>query len=100
MTEPPRASPSIARDNLGWMSRRSAAVPIRSRTASARVVGGRIVTRARFPDGTKLILQVDTPAPPIELTAEDEVAIDRALASVRAGKGVSLDTVRAILHRL
>jgi hypothetical protein len=39
-------------------------------------------------------------APIVELDAEDERAIDRALASVREGKGISLDKFRAILQRL
>jgi hypothetical protein len=59
-----------------------------------------IVTRTKFPDGTKLVLQVEEPAPVVELEEEDERAIDRALASVRAGKGISLDKFRAILQRL
>ncbi len=79
------------------MTRRAAASP---RTATAKVVDGKVVTRAKFPEGTKLILQVDEPAAPVELDAEDEKAIDRALASVRDGKGISLDKFRAILHRL
>ena len=85
------------------MSRRAtAASPLVAarRPAVARVVDGRIVTRAKFPDGTRLILQVDQPAPPVELTPEDERAIDEALASVRAGEGVPLDKFRAILSRL
>ena len=68
--------------------------------AGARVVGGRIVTRAKFPEGTRLILYVDQPAPPVALTADDERAIDDALASVRQGEGVSLDRFRAILARM
>ena len=36
----------------------------------------------------------------IELDATDERAIDRALASVREGRGVSLRTFRTILRRL
>lgn len=70
------------------------------RSARAKVVKGKIVTRARFPEGTKLYLVVDEPVPPVELDAEDEAAIDLALASVRAGKGISLKRFRAILQRL
>ena len=73
---------------------RTAARAPRVRGSSA----GRSLTRAKFPEGTKLILQVDRPVPPIELTAEDERAIDQALASVRAGKGVALDTFRELLQ--
>ncbi len=79
------------------MTRRAAASP---RTAIGKVVNGKVVTRAKFPEGTKLLLEVDAPPPIVELDAEDELAIDRALASVRAGKGVSLDAFRAILQRL
>ncbi len=70
------------------------------RAARAKVVKGKIVTRAKFPDGTKLYLVVDEPVPPVVLDADDEAAIDRALASVRAGKGISLTRFRAILSRL
>lgn len=35
-----------------------------------------------------------------ELDVDDEIAIDRALASVRAGRGVSLAKFRTILNRL
>jgi hypothetical protein len=79
------------------VSRRTAASP---RIATGKVVNGKVVTRAKFPEGTKLVLQVDEPAPIVELDAEDERAIDRALASVREGKGISLDKFRAILQRL
>ena len=82
------------------MVRRSTATAASRKPAVARVVGGRIVTRAKFPEGTRLILHVDQPAPPVELTAEDERAIDEALASVRQGEGVSLDRFRAILARM
>lgn len=68
--------------------------------ASARIATGKVVTRAKFPEGTRLVLQVEDAAPIVELDAEDERAIDRALASVRAGKGISLDKFRAILQRL
>ena len=51
-----------------------------------RAASGKIVTRAGFPEGTKLVVQVDEPEE-IELDAEDEAAIERALGSVRAGKG-------------
>jgi hypothetical protein len=79
------------------MTRRAAAAP---RIATGKVVNGKVVTRAKFPEGTKLILQVEDAAPVVELDAEDEKAIDRALASVREGKGIPLDKFRAILQRL
>ena len=68
--------------------------------ARAKVVNGKIVTRSKFPEGTKLYLVVDEPQPPIELDAEDERALDQATASVRAGKGIPLAKFRAMLQRL
>ena len=79
------------------VTRRAAAAP---RIATGKVVDGTIVTRTKFPEGTKLVLQVEEPVSVVELDAEDERAIDRALASVREGKGISLDKFRAILQRL
>ena len=79
------------------MSRYPAASP---RVATGKVVNGKIVTRAKFPEGTKLVLQVEELVPIVELDAEDERAIDKALVSIRAGKGISLDKFRAILQRL
>jgi hypothetical protein len=70
------------------------------RTARAKVVNGKIVTRAKFPEGTKLFLMVDQPQPAIELDEDDENAFDEAMAEVRQGKGIPLETFRAILHRL
>lgn len=70
------------------------------RAVRAKVVKGKIVTRARFPEGTKLFLVVDEPTPPVELDAEDEAAIARALASSRAGKSISLAKFRTLLNRL
>jgi hypothetical protein len=36
----------------------------------------------------------------VTLDDEDEEAIDRAMASVRAGEGISLEKFRAMLRRL
>lgn len=70
------------------------------RSARARVVNGKIVTRAKFPDGTKLVLVVDEPQPEVDLDDDDEKAFDEAMASVRRGEAIPLDTFRTILHRL
>jgi len=70
------------------------------RTARAKVVKGKIVTRAKFPEGTKLFLVVDKPQPEIELDDDDEKAFDEAMVAVRRGKTIPLETFRAILHRL
>lgn len=69
------------------------------RSARAKVVKGKIVTRAKFPEGTKLVLVVDEPHPPIELDEADEAAIRAARASIRAGRTVAMDKLMAALGR-
>jgi hypothetical protein len=44
--------------------------------------------------------ELDDDLSAIDLDAADERAIDRAIASVREGRGVSLATFRSILRRL
>jgi uncharacterized 2Fe-2S/4Fe-4S cluster protein (DUF4445 family) len=67
------------------------------RTARAKVVKGRVVTRAKFPEGTKLLLVVDEPQPEVELDDEDVEAIRRARASIRAGRKVPMDLLFKLL---
>ena len=61
------------------------------RTARAKVVNGKVVTKARFPEGTKLLLVIDEPQPEIELAEDDVAAIRRARASLRAGRKIPMD---------
>lgn len=79
------------------MSRRAIASP---RVATAHVVNGKVVTRAKFPERTKLVLQVDTPAPIASIDESDSEAMGLALSSLRQGEGISLDKFRALLRRL
>lgn len=67
------------------------------RTARAKVVKGRVVTRAKFPEGTKLLLVVDEPQPEVELDDEDVAAIRRARESIRAGRTISMDRLMKLL---
>jgi hypothetical protein len=67
----------------------------------AKVVKGKIVTRGKFPDGTKLLITVDAePAAEIEPDDDDERAFDQGMEEARAGTTIPLKTFRAILHRL
>jgi hypothetical protein len=70
------------------------------KAARAKVVKGKIVTRARFPEGAELTVVLREKQPPVELAAEDEEAMLRGLESVKAGKGTPLHQLRAILRRL
>ncbi|HEX4419293.1 MAG TPA: hypothetical protein VH165_15380 [Kofleriaceae bacterium] len=55
------------------------------------------MTKAKLPEGTKLLLVVDEPQPAIEPNAEDVVAIRRARASIRAGRKISMDRLMKLL---
>ena len=70
------------------------------KSARARVVKGKIVTRARFPEGAKLTILMDDERSPIDLSSDDEAAMLRGLASIKAGTGLALDRFRALLRRL
>jgi uncharacterized 2Fe-2S/4Fe-4S cluster protein (DUF4445 family) len=67
------------------------------RTACAKVVNGKVMTKAKLPEGTKLLLVVDEPQPEIELDDEDVAAIRRARASIRAGRRISMDRLMKLL---
>ena len=67
------------------------------RTARAKVVNGKVVTRAKFPDGTRLLIAVDEPEPEIELVDEDVPAIRQARTSIRAGRKISIDRLMKLL---
>ncbi len=67
------------------------------RTARAKVVKGKVVTKAKFPEGTKLLLVVDEPQPEVELDDEDVEAIRRARASIRAGRKIPMDLLFRLL---
>jgi hypothetical protein len=67
------------------------------RMPRAKVIDGKIVTRAKFPEGTKLWLVVDEPPPEVELDDEDVAAIRRACASIRAGRKMAMDQLLKLL---
>lgn len=67
------------------------------RTARAKVIKGKVVTRAKFPEGTKLLLIVEEPQPEVELDDEDVEAIRRARASIRAGRKIPADQLLKLL---
>jgi hypothetical protein len=68
------------------------------RTLSAKVRNGKVVTRARLPEGARLTLFVHEPID-VELDDEDEAAIAEGLAEIRAGRFVSANELREYLRR-
>jgi hypothetical protein len=61
------------------------------RSARAKVVKGKIVTRAKFPEGARLTIVMHDNRPPIKVDAEDEAAIVKGIAEIKAGKGIPLE---------
>ena len=69
------------------------------KTAQPKVVRGAIVTRSKFPEGTRLTLVEHDERTPITVDAEDEAAILEGIGEIEAGKGVPLPAARARLRR-
>lgn len=70
------------------------------KAARAKVVKGKIVTRAKFPEGADLTIVMREKRPPIDLAPDEEEAMLRGIESIKAGKGIPLDQFRAVLRRL
>ena len=68
------------------------------RSARAKVVKGKIVTRAKFPEGTKLLLIADETQPEVELDTDDLNALDAAITAARAGTLIPWAALRASLR--
>jgi hypothetical protein len=68
------------------------------RTVSARVLKGKVVTRAKLPEGAKLTLFVHEPVD-AELDGEDQAAIADGLAEIRSGRYASANELRQFLRR-
>ena len=69
------------------------------RLASGRVVKGSIVTRARFPEGTRLTLVPHDEGLPVSLDPDEEAGVLKGIAEIAAGRGVPGHTVRRKLRR-
>ena len=69
------------------------------KTAKARVVRGAIVTRSKFPEGTRLTLVEHDARSPITLDPDDEAAILKGIEEVEAGRGIPVARARARLRR-
>ena len=68
------------------------------RLAGARVVKGSIVTRARFPEGTRLTLVPHDDGPPVGLDPDEEAGVLKGIAEIAAGRGIPVRTVRRKLR--
>jgi hypothetical protein len=69
------------------------------RSLSAKIVDGKIVTRARLPEGGKVTIFVHDPEDEYELGQEEAEGISRGIEDHRAGRVVSADTLLAFLRR-
>jgi hypothetical protein len=61
------------------------------KTARAKVVKGKIITRTKFPEGARLTILMDDTRPPVRVDAEDRDAILKGSAEIKAGRGIPLD---------
>ena len=70
--------------------------------ATGKVVNGRITTRAKFPEGTKVLIEEQVPREDLdlELGEKDIAAIDRALESIRQGRGIPLHVFLERMRRM
>jgi hypothetical protein len=69
------------------------------RAVNAKVLKGRVVTRARLPEGARLTVFVHEPGVATELDGDDEAAIAAGAAEIRAGQYTSAAQLRAFLRR-
>jgi hypothetical protein len=69
------------------------------RSLSAKIVDGKIVTRARLPEGGKVTIFVHEPEDEYELGQEEVEGISRGIEDHRAGRVVPADTLLAFLRR-
>lgn len=69
------------------------------RAVSATVVKGKVVTRAKLPEGARPTVVVHEGDEPIELDAEDEAEISRGIAEITSGQFVRADRARAFPRR-
>lgn len=69
------------------------------RAVTAKVVKGKVITRAKLPEGARLTVFVHEADGDVELDADDEAAIGIAMAEIRAGKHVTGAELRAFLRR-
>ncbi len=67
--------------------------------AQGRVVRGAVVTRSRFPEGTRVTLVEHDERSPIGLDPDEEAAIMRGIAEIEAGRGIPVTRLRAKLRR-
>ncbi len=68
------------------------------RTVGAKVLKGKVVTRAKLPEGAKVTIFVHEPLD-VELDDEDGAAIASGVAEIRAGRYSSASDVRTFLRR-
>lgn len=85
------------RRQRGWVIRRATLCPMR--TFTAKVVKGKVVTRAKLPEGAKLTVFVHEADGDIQIDADDEAAIGVASEEIRAGKYVTGAELRGFLRR-
>jgi predicted transcriptional regulator len=69
------------------------------RAIRARVVNGKVVTRAKLREGARLTVLVHDGDESIGFDTDDEAEISRGIAEINAGRFVGADRARSFLRR-
>jgi hypothetical protein len=69
------------------------------RTVTAKVVKGKVVTKAKLPEGAKLTVFVHEADEDVDLDLDDEAVIEAAMREIRAGRHMTGTELRAFLRR-
>lgn len=69
------------------------------RSVSAKIVDGKVVTRARLPEGAKVTILVHEAEADYELDAEEVAGISRGIEEGRAGRAAPAAKLLAYLRR-
>lgn len=69
------------------------------RSVSAKIVDGKIVTRAKLPEGAKVTVLVHEPDEEYVLDADEIAGIDRGMEDLREGRRVPASKLIAYLRR-
>ena len=64
-----------------------------------RVVNGKVVTRARLREGSRVGVLVEDNSPPIDLDPDEEAGVLKGLQEIKEGKGLPISRLRAKLRR-
>ena len=71
------------------------------KVATGRIVNGAVVTRARFPEGSRIriVLEDDRPPLDLDLDLDEETGMRKGIQEFAEGKGLPASRLRARLRQ-